>query len=476
MAAVTALSLPESTPSSSESLGREISELCSYIYAAEAKLLDLIRQFDTGNHYVALGFHSTAHWLNYQCGMGMNSARERVRVAKALADLPKLQAGLAEGRLSYSKVRALTRIADSGNEDYLLNIATYGTAHHVEKLVSMFRRSVRLHDTEAARAVYENRELLVTYDEYGALIIKGRFPAEQGALILNALNRAMEQDFKNLPTAEEDREAVAADAAPDCEVSEPSTKPRVRFATRRADGLAAIAETYMNNSENAGNTADRYQVVVHVTAGGSAEEKDERTAISDEVPSLLTAGASPEDPPAVTPHIENGSQVIAETAKRVACDCSVVPVKEDYFGEPLSIGRKSRSIPPSIRRALTIRDGGCRFPGCTHTRFVDGHHIQHWADGGETSLDNLVLLCRHHHRLVHEGGFSCSRTPSGEVVFADGENQPLKDSALLPGLGIDLDNWLDSQFFDLPVDGDTCKARYTAGEYMDWHLAVGALF
>ena len=86
-------------------------------------------------------------------------------------------------------------------------------------------------------------------------------------------------------------------------------------------------------------------------------------------------------------------------------------------GEPLSVGRKTRAIPPAIMRALTTRDGGCRFPGCTHTRFADGHHIKHWADGGETSLSNLVLLCRHHHRLVHEGGFGCEVNNAGDVVF-----------------------------------------------------------
>jgi len=157
----------------------------------------------------------------------------------------------------------------------------------------------------------------------------------------------------------------------------------VPIAARRADALTEIAETYMTNIESSGSTADRYQVVVHVAA--------------DQVSLGRTSS------------IENGPGVTAVTSRRIACDSSVVCIKEDENGEPLSIGRRSRSIPPPMRRALRARDNGCRFPGCTDTRFVDGHHIQHWADGGETSLDNLILLCRRHHHLVHEGDLLVTR-------------------------------------------------------------------
>jgi hypothetical protein len=110
----------------------------------------------------------------------------------------------------------------------------------------------------------------------------------------------------------------------------------------------------------------------------------------------------------------------------MACDASVLRWRESASGEPLSIGRKTRSIPPALRRALQRRDGGCRFPGCTCRRFVDAHHIVHWADGGETSMDNLVMLCRRHHRLVHEGGFGVRMGPGGEVCFS------YPDGAALP--------------------------------------------
>ena len=210
-------------------------------------------------------------------------------------------------------------------------------------------------------------------------------PAEQGALIVKALEMAMENDFRDA-----DHAGVTA------ETSEPDLDP-TPIAARRADALANIAETYMNNDESSGSTADRYQVVLHTVGAASAAT----------------------DVTAVTSEIENGPHVTAETSRRISCDSTIVRIKEDENGEPLSIGRRSRSIPPPMRRALRIRDGGCRFPGCTNTRFVDGHHIKHWADGGETSLDNLVLLCRHHHHLVHEGGFACEKSADGEVYFKD---------------------------------------------------------
>ncbi len=410
-----------------EQLGAEITELCSYIYAAESRLLTLIREFDDKEYWAQLGLCSCAHWLNFKCGIGMNAAREKVRVASALAELPKIREGFSKGELSYSKVRAMTRIADETNEDYLLMIATHGTAHHVEKLVAKYRCAKRLQDAGLADEQHRDRELSHYYDHDGCLVIKARMPAEQGALIVKALEMAMENDF--------------GDSDVTAETSDPEP-----IAARRADALAAIAETYMNNDESSGSTADRYQVVVHVTAE--------------------------------TSHIEDGPHVTAETSRRIGCDCSIVSIKEDDNGEPLSIGRRSRSIPPPMRRALRIRDGGCRFPGCTNTRFVDGHHIKHWADGGETSLNNLVLLCRHHHHLVHEGGFACEKSADGEIFFKDQREQPLERWSVLPRVAADHDvrKWLDREFFEANIDSETCTAKWYAGDRMDWQMAVSALF
>ena len=427
----------ESTRSDAEQLGAEITELCSYLYAAEARLLTLIRQFDDNEYWAEQGLCSCAHWLNFKCGIGMNAAREKVRVAHALAKLPKINEAMANGKLSYSKVRAMTRIADETNEEYLMMIAEHGTAHHVEKLVAKFRTAKRLQDAEIANEQYNNREVTHYYDHDGCLVIKARLPAEQGALIIKALEMAMDTTPVGAAHGRENPDSP----------NEPTP-----IAARRADALAEVAETYMNNNESSGSTADRYQVVVHVANVGAAQGRD--------------------------PHIENGPHVTAETSRRIACDSSIVPIKEDENGEPLSIGRRSRTIPPPMRRALRARDQGCRFPGCTNTRFVDGHHIKHWADGGETSLDNLVMLCRHHHHLVHEGGFGCEKSADGNIRFGDKREQPLESSPFMPGVAAidDVLQWMDREFFEADIDSESCTAKWQAGERMDWNAAVGSLF
>ena len=224
-----------------------------------------------------------------------------------------------------------------------------------------------------------------------------------------------------------------------------TSEEREPIAVRRADALSEIAETYMNKSESSGSTADRYQVIVHVAGGESS--------------------------------LEDGPHVTAETSRRIACDSSIVAIKEDKHGEPLSIGRRSRTIPPPMRRALRVRDKGCRFPGCTNTRFVDGHHIKHWADGGETSFDNLVMLCRHHHHRVHEGGFVCETSADGEIRFKDQRERALESSHEMPGIAAndDIQQWMDREFFEANIDSETsrqagprCAAKWHAGEQMDW--------
>ena len=415
--------------SAGERLGKRIAELNACINVAQAEFLELLREFDQQRYWEDLGFTSCAHWLNFKCGLGLHAARERLRMAQALVRLPKIRSGFAEGRLSFSKVRAMTRVATPENEDMPLNIAEHGTAYHVERFVSQYRRIENLQAPGAAQALYERRELDYRYDEDGCLVIQARVPAEQGELIIKALERAMAQQENCPDKATEEREPIAA---------------------RRADALCEMAETYLNDPENAGSTADRYQVVVHVQKNG------ERSM----------AG-----------HIDNGPDVSAETSARVACDCSITTIEEDNNGDPLNIGRRSRTIPPPMRRALIARDGGCRFPGCTRHRFCDGHHIEHWCHGGETRLDNLVLLCRHHHRLVHEGGFDCRRTDSGEIYFVDPRQQRLKEFE--PPVTVSIEQSLASmyrRFDDYRLDHDANQANWHAGADIDWDHAMIVAF
>lgn len=413
-----------------EEVGAEITELCGCLYAATYRLLVLIRQFDEENLWGLPGLCSCAHWLNFKCGIGMNAAREKVRVANALPGLTKISEAFSKGELSYSKVRAMTRVANEENEDFLLMIARHGSAHHVESLVAKYRRAVRLQDTELANKQYAERSAHYYFDDDGAFIINARFPAEQGAMILKALDLAVDQK----------------DASAD------SSSPRETFSARRADAIAEMAESYLAHGLASSATGDRYQVMIHVTA----ETSDDAESTNN--------------------YLENGPHVSAETSRRIGCDSSISILHEDKDGQPLNIGRKSRVIPPAMRRALRARDEGCRFPGCTHKYFIDGHHIKHWADGGETSLGNLVQLCRFHHRLVHEGGFACEQCDDGRILFRDQIGQVVDSTGYLEPSGYELAEWMRNKMEDLYIDSETCVSHWYAGDTMDYDLAVGSMF
>src|SRR6056297_136194 len=257
----------------------EITELAAHIHAATFRLLELIREFDEREGWGGPGLRSCAHWLNWKCSIGLGAAREKVRVAHALANLQKISDEFRQGRISFSKVRAMTRVATPVNEVELLNIARYGTASHVERLVSQYRKVKRIEALEAENQRHRLRELNWYVDDDGSYVFKARLTPEQGERVVRAIESAMDEEF------------------------------------------------------------------------------------------------------------EERKNVSAETSRRLACDCGVVHWHEDEAGSALNVGRKTRSIPPAIRRALQRRDQGCRFPGCSAHKYVDAHHIEHWTDGGETKME-----------------------------------------------------------------------------------------
>ncbi len=317
-------------------------------------------------------------------------------MAQALPALPQTTAAFSEGRLSYSKVRAITRVATTRNESVLLNIAFNGTTWHVEQAVGAWRREQRLAALQRDNERHDQRELRCYYDHDGFLVLKGRFTPDQGAIVQQALDAVMGQ-------LHEERKKVSAETSA-FEVPDPLKSHPQPMASRRADAMIRMAEMALSGNRTSSN-AEHFTINIHT---------DMKTLQAD--------GAGTES------RLENGPNVSAETSRRLCCDAGVVHWLEKRNGEngaiePLSVGRRTRTVPPSIRRALQRRDQGCRFPGCSCNRFVDAHHIHHWADGGETSLQNLVLLCRHHHRLVHEGGFGIHALPGGGFDFTNPEGK-----------------------------------------------------
>ena len=300
-------------PSAVDQLGEDIALLASRLHAATYELLVLLRQFDAGAGWNN-GFRSCAHWLHWRTGIDLGAAREKVRVAKALSDLPRLGAALRRGTISYAKVRAITRVATPDNEAQLLDLALTSTAGQVEGVVRAWRRCDRVTAARQADARHLHRGLRTYVDDDGMLVVQGRLTPEQGAAVQRALEAAADQLW---------REARQA-AAPQSVVEETTT------CQRRADALALVAEAALAGGLDRGTAGDRYQVVLHVDASADRAAEAAGVPVSGAV---LKCG--------------NGAvDVSAETASRLACDAGVVVMRHDVEGTTMDVGRRTRTIPP----------------------------------------------------------------------------------------------------------------------------------
>ena len=368
-----------------DDLDRAIVTLAARINAETYELLVLIRQFDERAGWLKWGLGNCAEWLHYRCDLSMNAAREKVRVAHALKTLPSIAAAFSSGNLSYSKVRAMTRVAGSHNEDELLSFASKTTTANLEERCRELKCGTP-DSLDGAQRAFANRSLRISRNaERGTMTISVELPMETGELLEKALDKARDDD------------------RPGAEFIDAS------WLTRQADAMVSMASAYLSGKDGQRNPSDDYLVTVHV----------DQTALVN----------------------GNGrSSLPIESVKRLCCDGQAVVIGEDEKGEPLNIGRKTRTVPTAIKRALRSRDKRCAFPGCHHTRFVDAHHIRHWSAGGETSLDNLMLLCSQHHKLVHEGGFAIARDYQNRWFF----KRP--DGRAVPACGYHTRDTMDDDF------------------------------
>ena len=602
-------------------LGDRIAELSARIQAATYELLVLIREFDEGDGWD--GCLSCAQWLSWRAGLAPGAAREHVRVARALGKLPKLSDAMRRGRISYSKVRAVTRVATPDNEDDLLYVCQAGTAAHVERIARAWRRIDRNAEQTEDRLRHAGRELRTWVDENGMVVVRGRLTPEVGAALRRALEAACDQarrppgseDGGNEEvrgaTAGREGEAVGTSAGTAADVERPT------FEQRQADAIGTVAEAALAGGLDRGTAGDRYQVVLHVDAEALAAPRDvpagtsgggasgtvpqascdrvpagtsasvvsgqDHGAGGDRVPAGTSAesaagsvpqvagdragtsaadgdgngpgaadrgtGGEPDRPPhgcdhasemtatarpsrrraagpcpgarprtaasataasehpasaagdrrsdpapcarraapvATPPAPAAGSQTVldeaggihgsAETARRLACDAATVTMRHGPGGEILDVGRRTRTISPALRRALAARDRRCRFPGCGNRR-CDAHHIEHWADGGRTALDNLVLLCRRHHRAVHEEGFRVTIDRTGGVRFAHPDGRPLVEAPSPPAwTGPALQPTDDGlAAAGIEIDADTATPSW-GGERLDLDYAMRVLW
>ena len=336
------------------------------------RFLMLLREFDLRRGWKTYGNNDCAEWLDWRCGISRSTAQEKVRVARALWDLPQIEEAFRRGDVSYSKVRALTRVATEKNETDLLDYALQVSAAQLES----YCRRLRNGDAEAsaldARRLHEGRSLVRHLREDGSGTLSVELPQADLELVLKALE-------------------LVGSRLPD--------DPARSLFAKAADALVQMAqEALAGNSPKA--ATDGYQVVVHVDAAAL----DGRGGESD---------------------------LPLPTVQRLTCDGAIVPLITGKDGGPLNVGRKQRAPTTAIRRALIARDGRCQWPGCHCGKFLEAHHVHHWALGGETRLSNLLTLCSIHHKLVHEGGFSIRRHPDGSVYFVRPDGRPV-EAPLVP--------------------------------------------
>jgi hypothetical protein len=377
-----------------EELAQEIATLSAHLDAATHRLLQCIRQFDEAGGWNEQGAISCAHWLAWRVGLDPATAREKVRVARALGKLPGIEEALRSGRLSYAKVRALTRVATPDTEAKLLEMALIATGAQLERLCRGYRSVLDREEAPRPEERSVSRRLLPG----GMVKLELVLEPDEADLIMRAIDRAREVHAEQAKQAESP-DSVDGERPPTQQPTEIADASAETSWPSRADDAVKLAESFLAGNPVSGTGGERFQVMVH---------------LDQEV--LGPDGAW-------TGTLEDGTRVSAEALRRVACDCGLVTVTRD--GEALNIGRRARSIPPAIRRALMLCDRGCAFPGCTHTSFLHAHHIEHWLHGGETSLENLAMLCTVHHHLVHEGGWSITAAADGAFLFYSPHGKPL---------------------------------------------------
>jgi hypothetical protein len=433
-----------------ERLEAEICQLAGQLAAATCRFLVLLGDFDARRGWADWEMTSCAAWLSWKCQMSSRTAREQVRVARALRDLPVIRAEFGAGRLSYAKVRALTRIATPGTEAGLAELAGPMTGNQLERFARAHRQ-VSSADDAAARV---RRRLAWRFEEDGSLSGSFRLPPLAGAVLLKAL-RAAAGDLQHPHPADGEHPHPAGQRDPHDGPerggsAEPPTGDQVPAGNQSsqmtssslADALLVIAEAFLAEKAAVADDPEVYQVVVHVgTDAISAPRPDPaaRPGPPPEPGGAETPGSPPRVPGhAVDParcHVEDGPAISVSTAQMIACSSALSWMLHDSAGKLLDLGRRRRRPNATLRRAARERDTcRCRFPGC-ESRRVDLHHIQYWSHGGRTTLDNLVSLCKYHHMLVHDRGYLIAAARDGTFAFYRPDGTPLPASPPLPQPG-----------------------------------------
>ena len=341
-------------------LGRQLCELSAHVQAAQAELALRLADFDDGTGWGGSGIRGCCHWLSINAGLEYTTASDLLRVGHALSELPLIRQAFSAGQLSLDKVRALLRVATPADEEVWLELALGADAAQLVRICREIRRSMDADAPGQTEELQARRGLWTRVREDGMHRLVALLPPEEAGLVTAAL------------------EAVArSDALP------PKKEARDRWAGRRSDAMVAMFEHALGTApEELVGAPGAVQMVVHVDVGVlTGEQPDGRC------------------------HLEDGTPIAAEVARKLGCDADIVAITEKD-GLPIDVGRKKRLFTARQRRALQARDRTCCFPGCpVPASRSRGHHVKPWYLGGPTDIANGLSLCSAHHGRFHEGAF-----------------------------------------------------------------------
>ncbi|WP_300605604.1 HNH endonuclease signature motif containing protein [Trebonia sp.] len=491
----TLTSTPDTMAMPMERLEARICELAGHLAAATCQFLLLIADFDARRGWASWEMPSCAAWLSWKCQIASGTAREHVRVARLLGALPLVRADFAAGRLSYAKVRALTRIATQETERDLLDMARPMTANQLERFAQAHRRVTRSEQEE----IISRRKLTWRYDDDKAIGITLWLPPAEGAVVLQAI-RAWTSDVEHphdpadgggpRTRAEQLGEQDARDGI-DWQGQNPPWQKDQTAAADMADAIVAICGEFLSGRAAEADNPDTYQVIIHAGTGaitGSGDDggddgvsaETQPTGCGSPLPTCLATG-QPHD---LTPlsfgvthpaypmrcHVEDGLALSPATLQMIACNATISTMLHDATGTVLNVGRRTRRPPTALRRAARERDGfRCRYPGC-ESRRIDLHHIVFWSNGGETKLTNVICLCRRHHSLVHDKGVVIAATGGG-FAFYEKNGRLIPASPPLP----EGSPGAITTCHDAVISPSTIIPPFS-GERLDLHLAIWTCF
>ena len=321
---------------------------------------------------------------------------EMVRVGYALRQLPLLAEAFASGELSFDKLRHVTRVAQPADEELWLEVALHASGSQLARICRGFERATN--GPGSAEAHLARRGLRSWWREDGMLELVAVLGPEDGAVVLAALEKVQPTAPANEAVAAQEVASASGHTGASGATLDPAEDP---WAARRADALVEMANQWLAGATPSGEASRR--LIVHVDLDTLMGDPGDRGC-----------------------HLQDGPPLPVAVARRIGCDTELVAISERN-GIPIDVGRSRRTISNRQRLALQTRDSTCRFPGCgVPGSRTEGHHLQHWADGGKTDLDNLLSLCRFHHHRLHDGAFDITVTTSGGLQFETSDGRPIE--------------------------------------------------